>query len=217
MRSYEIRRRDGAPRGNPLITSVIRGVREGRHGIKLREKERLSSTTLAHERACVRAHKSGGAREKRREEERKRRHEKEEGVGALRRSFDKEARQSTRENAFCPPTLWIASLSLSLALLGQVNPSSLVAFISFSFTLSPGGGHGPRFAVGTTRATGHEPRATPAWPDTTSSTRRHATVTFSPSLLIPVLSLSVCSSLSRVLSLSLRSGVHTRRVRPSQE
>lgn len=92
---------------------------------------------------------------------------------------------------------------LSLVLLGRVNPSSIAVFISLSFTPSRGGGHGPRFAVGTTRATGHEPRATRTWPDTTSSTRRHATVTFSPSLLILILSLSVCFSYSSILSLSL--------------
>lgn len=84
----------------------------------------------------ARAQERAGEREKSGEEERERKGEKamaREGVGTLRRSFDEEARQSssTRENAFCPPTPRL-SLSLSLVLLGRVNPSNLAVLLSLS-------------------------------------------------------------------------------------
>lgn len=89
--------------------------------------------------------------------------------------------------------------------------------LSLSSLYLPAGatGHVSPWAQPGPRATSHGPRG-PA--DTTSSTRRHATVTFSPSSFSFSPSRSAPRAFVHSLSLSFpRSSVHTRRVRPSQE
>lgn len=137
-------------------------------------------------------------------------HEKEEG--ALRRKLRRrgEARQSVvrvvvrgRERVLPAHPRGFLSPLLSLA---ESTPPMLRPLSLFlSSSLSPGGGHGLRFAVGTTRATGHEPRATRACPiqhpardDTLPSPSPPP-----PPSLILVLSLSLRFSPPCILSLAL--------------
>jgi len=153
-------------------------------------------TTLAHERACARTRARGGAREKRREKKRTRWHEKEEGVGALRRRRQGKVVVRGRTRSARPPS---GFLSLSLSLVESTPP--ILRPLSLFFSVSR---RGPRVAFRRGQNLGHGPRATghAGLPDTTSSTRRHATVTFSSPLLILVPSLSVCFSFSYIFSLS---------------
>lgn len=164
----------------------------------------------------MRAHKSARGSERKAEGKR----EKEEGVGALRRSFDVEARQSSivHEGERVLP-----AHPRAFSLFRSPWPSQPLQSISWPFSLflswslSPGGGHGPRFAVGTTRATGHEPRATRACPiqhpARDDTLPRHLLFPPSHSRFVP---LGLLLILMHSLSLP-HSGVHTRRVRPSQE
>lgn len=206
------------PRGNPLITSTIRG-RGGRHGTNLREKERLSRLpSRTSVRACARTRARGGAREKRRGRERK--GEKEEGVGTLRRSFDEEARQSssTRENAFCPPT---PGLSVSLSLSRSPWPSQPLQSCGLSLSLSPcppagATGRVSPWAQPGPRATSHGPRG-PARYNIQHATTRYRHLLFPPShsralLLGPFL--GFIHSLALSLSSSLRCTHTTRTTEP---
>lgn len=125
---------------------------------------------------------------------------KEEGVGALRRSFDEEARQSSKYEG--ERVLPAHPRAFSLSCSPWPSQSLQSCRLSFSLFLSLSGGHGPRFAVGTTRATGHEPRATRTCP--IQHPARDDTL---PSPSLPPFSFSISPSRSvscfRVFSLSL--------------
>lgn len=165
-----------------------------------------------------REHESTRKREEKRCEKREWENEAREGKGAellfgeaSKRRRQGVARERERVLPAHPPG--------SFSLLGRVNPSNLSLFLSLFLYLSFGGGYGPRLITGATRATGHESQATrtcpiqhPARDDTLPSPSVSLP---SDSRSLPLDSLLVLS-LSFSLSLSCR-GVHTRRVRPSQE
>lgn len=106
--------------------------------------------------------------------------------------------QGRTRSARPPPSFLSLSFSPSCSLWSSQPLQS--CDLSLSFSLSSSGGHGPHFAVGTTRATGHEPRATRAYPINI----QHATTRYRHLLSLPFsFSFSPSLSVSRFCAFSL--------------